>query len=132
MSKTFNNGSKISRVKEPLFQVNRMRYRGSRDSQLENVETNLLKLDITRIYQELDAIDQSVLDTVEFFTFSEELSSTTPSATDSDGHSWVIDDVGLSIYDRPLESQLKIDTLDKIGGKLSRILSKVQRLEMGM
>lgn len=132
MSKTFNNGSKISRVKEPLFQVNRMRYRGSRDSQLENVETNLLKLDITRIYQELDAIDQSVLDAVEFFTFSEELSSTTPSATDSDGHSWVIDDVGLSIYDRPLESQLKIDTLDKIGGKLSRILSKVQRLEMGM
>ena len=132
MSKIFNTGSKIDRVKEPLFQVSRMRYRGSRYSELENLETNLLKLDITRINQELDTVDQSVLDTIELFTFSEEFESASTTATDSDGHSWTVDNVGISVYNQTPEIELEVDTIDKISGQLSRIFNKVQRLEAGM
>lgn len=67
MSKIYTNQNKTQRIKEPLFQVNRTKYRNGRQSELENVETNLLKLDLTRIESQLDDVDTSILDDLTLF-----------------------------------------------------------------
>ena len=55
MATTYNNPKITQRIREPLFQVNRVRFRGSRESQCENLETNFLQLDLTRILNELES-----------------------------------------------------------------------------
>lgn len=137
MSKTFNTQAKINSVKEPLFQRNRMRYRGVRSSEQENLETNLIKLDLTRIKKELENIDVSILEDITLFVGNRY--EITQETNLDDGLSYTIDGIDFqyfSIHDGeivalglPIEEDLSIDTIDKLSGQLSRILLKVQRLE---
>lgn len=130
MSKTFNSLAKISKVKEPLFQVTRAKYRAPRNSELENLETNMLKIDLTRILNELEAIDVSILENLELIVGNKnDITNTTYL---SDGLSYDIEGVDFKYGDDPIETDMKIDTIDKLSGTLNRLVLKVQRLEMGM
>lgn len=130
MSKTFNSLAKISKVKEPLFQIGRAKYRAPRSSGLENLETNMLKIDLTRILNELEAIDISILENLELIVGNKnDITSTTYL---SDGLSSSIEGVDFKYGDDLVETDMKIDTTDKLSGTLSRLVLKVQRLEMGV
>jgi len=97
MSKTFTNQDKVERFKEPLFQVNRMKYRGPRSSELENAETNFLKLDLTRIKNQLDSIDSSILEDVKLFIG--DIDDITAASLLNDGLSYDVSDVSLFMRD---------------------------------
>lgn len=130
MSKTFNSSIKISKLKEPLFQVTRTRYRGVRASEQENLETNLLKIDLTRIYSELEEVDLAVLDNLELFVGNK--SNIDEQTYLSDGLFSSLPGVNFQVEGKALESNLNIDSVDKLSGILARLQNKIQRLETSM
>ena len=130
MATTYNNPKITQRIREPLFQVNRVRFRGRRESQCENLETNFLQLDLTRILNELESIDVDIFTKLTYFI------GETPDMTNAvklnDGLTYPIDDVNIFIdKDGSVEEVLEIDVMNKISSKLSRLLNKIQRLENG-
>ena len=130
MATTYNNPKITQRIREPLFQVNRVKFRGSRESQCENLETNFLQLDLTRILNELESIDVDILNKLTYFI------GETPDMTNAvklnDGLTYPIDDINIFIdKDGSVEEVLEIDVMNKISSKLSRLLNKIQRLENG-
>jgi hypothetical protein len=132
MSRTFNTAAKIEQVKEPLFQISRSKYRGSRSSEQENLEANLLKLDLTRIHQELNLIDDSILDEITLFIGDK--FQLDQDDIPLDGLSYELEGIGLTAFDyiEGLDEILDIDIIDKLSGILFRTMSKVHRLEKGM
>lgn len=130
MATTFNNRKNSQRIREPLFNINRIKYRGPRSSELENLETNLLKLDITRILTELENIDISILDSLTYVLGSTKNLSEQQKL--QDGVSYDIENVFFYIENViQLDYTLVIDTIDKVSSKLSRLSAKIKRLESG-
>jgi hypothetical protein len=116
--------------REPLMQINRLKFKSNRSSLLENVETNVLKIDFTRILNELNQVDESILDKLNYFianlsNYTEQVKLEDGVSTEIDGIQIYIDEDGASLQD------LQIDATDKLSGKLSRLFNKVTRLENG-
>jgi len=130
MATTYNNPKITQRIREPLFQVNRVRFRGSRESQCENLETNFLQLDLTRILNELESIDIDILNKLSYLIG--ETADITNAVNLNDGLTYSIDDVNIFIdKDGSVEEVLELDVMNKLSSKLSRLLNKIQRLENG-
>lgn len=129
MAKTYTNQKNIDRLREPLFQISRTKFRGVRSSLNENLETNLLKLDLTRISNELDNVDSSILDDLVFLIG--DINDINQSVLENDGLSYMISGVKFYFDDTASLSDLEIDTVNKLSSKLSRLTNKVQRLEAG-
>jgi hypothetical protein len=130
MSTIYNNPKITKRIREPLFQVNRVRFRGTRESQSENLETNFLQLDLNRILNELELIDTSILNKLTYLIGN--ITDVTNTVNLNDGLSYSIDNVNIFIdKDGSVEENLEIDIMNKISSKLSRLLNKIQRLENG-
>lgn len=129
MTISYNNNINRSRVREPLFQINRTKYRSSRVSQIENLETNLLKLDIQRIFDELSNIDLSILNNLEFIVSGN--FGLDNSIKLNDGVSKTIDDIQF-FYDKENSSieNLELDSINKLSGTLVRLINKIKRLEL--
>jgi hypothetical protein len=116
--------------REPLMQINRLKFKSNRSSLLENVETNVLKIDFTRILNELNKVDESILDKLNYFitdlsNYTEEVKLEDGLSSEINGIQVYIDEDGASLED------LQIDTTEKLSGKLSRLFNKVTRLENG-
>ena len=130
MATTYNNPKITQRIREPLFQVSRVRFRGSRESQCENLETNFLQLDLTRILNELQSIDIDILNKLSYLIG--ETADVTNAVNLNDGLTYSIDDVNIFIdKDGSVEEVLELDVMNKLSSKLSRLLNKIQRLENG-
>jgi hypothetical protein len=114
MSTTYNNPEITQRIREPLFQVNRARFRGSRESQSENLETNFLQLDLTRILNELENIDISILGKLTYIIG--DVNDVTSTVNLDDGLSYEIPDV--EIYDDYAYPQYEIGDTGPGGGKI--------------
>jgi len=128
MSKTYFNFKIKNRKKQPLLGRSRVRYRSSRLSEKENLETNLLKIDITRILNELNSVDQKILTDLEYFIGDK--ADLTTEAMLEDGLSHKVD--GVQVYIDSPSAQLEdlyLDSVDKISSRLSRIKNKIERLE---
>lgn len=137
MPKIYTNQSNSTRIREPLFNISRVKYKGSRLSEQENVETNLLKLDITRISLELEQIDSAVIDNLVYLIG--DITDITDSVKLNDGLSYSVAGVTTSTFgykdpdiESPTTQVLSIDVTNKLGAKLSRLYSKVTRLESEM
>jgi hypothetical protein len=128
MSKTFKL-SNTSRIKEPLFSKDRTKYRAPRNSEKENAETNLLKLDLSRLYNQMNAIDASILENLKYAIG--DIGDVDTSVLLDDGLSYLIDGVEIYLDDISVTQDVEIDTISKISGRLSRLLAKVNRLEIG-
>lgn len=116
-------------VREPLLQINRVKFKSSRSSLLENVETNILKIDLTRILNELNEIDESILSNLEYFYPS--IYKYTQENKLQDGVSTSIDSLEVYIDDNLINDLVSVDATDKISGKLSRLFHKIAILENG-
>lgn len=137
MPKIYTNQSNSTRIREPLFNISRVKYKGSRLSEQENVETNLLKLDITRISLELEQIDSAVIDNLVYLIG--DIADITESVKLNDGLSYSVAGITTSIFgykdpdiESPTTQVLSIDVTNKLSAKLSRLYSKVTRLESEM
>lgn len=130
MSISYRNIKKTDRIIEPLFQIDRVKFKSPRNSLAENLETNLLQIDFSRIINELDLIDGSILDNVKYFTG--DISDYTDQAKLDDGISYQLSDLQLLLNDAtPTLEIVQIDTTNKLSGKLSRLFHKVTILENG-
>lgn len=125
----FNTINKVQKIKEPLFQINRARYRGVRVSESENLESNLIKLDLSRINSELDSIDLKIFENLKILIGDKDL--ITYNVNLDDGLSNELQGIDIKFDDKPLQEDIEIDSTDKISGKIARLLNKVTRLEKG-
>lgn len=116
-------------IREPLFQINRVKFRSTRESLIENKETNVLKIDITRIINELNQIDSKGIEKVEYFYPS--IYEYTQEKKLEDGISSELQNINIYIDDAPPVQQANIDSIDKLKGKLSRLFYKLTLLENG-
>lgn len=130
MSISFQKSEKKSEIREPLFQLRRVRFKSSRSSLEENVETNLLKIDISRILKELNEIDESIFEKIVYF--NGEIVDYTLENKLQDGISSELNNLDLYIEKDPgTEEPVIIDTTEKLSGRLSRLFYKVSLLENG-
>lgn len=129
MPKMYVNQSNSQRIIEPLFQKNRVKFRNSRISINENVETNLLKLDLTRIESQLDQIDINILKDIKYFGGN--IGDVNITTNLNNGLTYELNDVQLYFDDTNDTTSLTVDILSKLGTRLSRLIDKVQRLENG-
>jgi hypothetical protein len=130
MAITFNKIENKNRIREPLFQLNRIKFKSSRNSLSENLESNLLKTDFSRILNELTTVDLNILNKINYFIGS--VGDYNESAKLEDGISYALD--GINIYIDGIgstESLLEVDTMNKLSGKLARLFYKVSLLENG-
>ena len=128
MALFYNKRENSQRIREPLFQVNRLKYRNTRNSESENLETNLIKIDLTRISNEIDSIESDIAAKVKYFIG--DVKDYTTEAKMQDGISYPINGIDIFVdKNNSLEEDLEIDTINKLSGKLSRLLNKIQRLE---
>lgn len=131
MAITYNKSENKNRIREPLFQINRLKFKSPRNSLAENMETNLLKIDLTRILNELDSVDTLILDKITYFIgnvldYTETAKLSDGITTELDGIEVYIDEIGA------VENPLEIDSMNKLSGKLARLLYKVSLLENGI
>lgn len=130
MAISYRNYNKINRIVEPLFQVDRVKFKSPRSSLSENLESNLIKIDLSRILNELQTVDDSILDKITYFIGNVE--DLDEGAKLGDGVSYTLSDIGIYIdYPGASLETLTIDTTNKLSGKISRLISKVSRLENG-
>ena len=130
MAITFSKIENKNRIREPLFQLNRTKFKSSRNSLSENLESNLLKIDFSRILDELTTVDLDILNKLNYFIGS--VNDYDETAKLEDGISYALG--GISIYiDAPgaTENLLEVDTMNKLSGKLARLFYKVSLLENG-
>jgi len=134
MTTTYINQTNAKRIREPLFNVFRIKYRNFRSSEKENLETNLFKLDISRIMDELETIDLSI---IEYMTnIVGEIKDITESVKLDDGLSYAISGVNVHldlfkyVSEQEISGQvLNIDVTNKLSAKLTRLYNKVSRIE---
>ena len=131
MAITYNKSEIKNRIREPLLRIDRLKFKSPRNSLAENVETNLLKIDLTRILNELDSIYIKILNNVTYFIgnvidYTETAKLNDGITTELDGIEIYIDDTGA------VENALEIDSMNKLSGKLARLFYKVSLLENGI
>lgn len=128
MFRTHKNRAKYERILQPVFGKFRTKYRSHRSSQSENAETNLFKIDLERIYRDLETVDSKILNDLTYFVGDVEDIDT--SVLLSEGLSYSLDGVDFYFDDTGVTSQdVDIKTVNTISSKMSRIFDKVQRLE---
>jgi hypothetical protein len=132
MAKTYSSKNKQQRIREPLYSRHRAKYRGVRHSLDQNVETNLIKIDISRILDELESIDVNILNDLTILVG--EKSEITDTILLDDGLSYTVEGVaftyGSSDFSTQVMAELEVDTLDKMSSKLSRLQRKTKDLEV--
>lgn len=135
MGITFSKKTNRRRIVEPLFTRNRQRYRAPRVSIKENLEMNSLIVDLERVQLELDDIDlnlfnnsSAIIGNIKNITLEEKL---------DDGPDFNVSGVEINIddpatsYGSSLEN-LSVKNTNILSARLSRLESKIKRLENGM
>lgn len=131
MSVTYRNTKKTDRIVEPLYQIDRVKFKSPRNSLSENLETNLLRMDFSRILKQLEEVDDSILTDIKYFIG--DITDMTEQLRLDDGISYQLSQIQVLIDDAtPSLETLKIDTTNKLSGKLSRLFHKIAILENGI
>ena len=130
MPTTFNKSNNKNRIREPLFQLSRVKFKSSRSSLSENLESNLLKIDFSRILNELTTVDLTILQKITYFIG--DINDYDETSKLEDGTSYAM--TGINIYVDDINSvaqAFEVDTMNKLSGKLARLFYKVSLLENG-
>jgi len=114
MAITFNKTENKYRIREPLFQLNRIKFKSPRNSLSENLESNLLKTDFSRILNELENTDASILEKLTYIIG--DINDINLTVNLDDGLSYDIP--GVQIYDDYSYPQYEIGDTGPGGGKI--------------
>ncbi len=129
------NSKKI--IREPLTKRFRSFYRSPRKSGQENLFNQKIFMDMNRVYLELELLDTAILDRVKIFLGSEkdethEIRSVLDEVTGEEYYGRVYDlsTDSISMYDYTADDTIDyLETTDTIGGSLSRLFYKINKLE---
>ena len=127
MAITYTANNIKNRKKQPLLKIDRVKYRSYRDSQQENVETNLFKIDLSRVLGNLNRVDDTVL--VDLRYLIGDISDQTENTDLQGGLSYSVPNVQMYSDDNSQTSDLEVETISKISSRLSRLKNKIYRLE---
>jgi len=126
---TYTKQSYTKRLVEPLFSRFRQKYRGTRNSKRENLEINSLLADFNRINNQLNSIN-STCDSYSV-AINGKIFLTTEEVVLVDGVDLEVNGVTASTVDKitSTSSNININDIVKITGKLSRLQNKIKFLE---
>jgi hypothetical protein len=129
------NSKKI--IREPLTKRFRSFYRSPRKSGQENLFNQKIFMDMNRVYLELELLDTAILDKVKIFLGAEkdethEIRTVLDEVTGEEYYGRVYDlsADSISMYNYTADDTIDyLETTDTIGGSLSRLFYKINKLE---
>jgi hypothetical protein len=129
------NSKKI--IREPLTKRFRSFYRSPRKSGQENLFNQKIFMDMNRVYLELELLDTAILDRVKIFLGAEkdethEIRTVLDEVTGEEYYGRVYDlsADSISMYNYTADDTIDyLETTDTIGGSLSRLFYKINKLE---
>lgn len=128
MTISYTNPEEKVIIRQPLLRRFRSFYRSPRRSSKENLYSQQMYMDIKRIYLSLELLNTRILNKVKIF-LGQEQDSTHITADDGSRYYDLTQD-SLEFYDFVNdETVVKLDTMDSIGGRLSNIMYKINKLE---
>jgi hypothetical protein len=136
MPTSYSNNSIGNEYREPLTNRLRSYYRSPRKSFQENLISNKIYIDLQRIYLELEATDTSMLNSIKIILDKEKDSTFTTEKSDG-SRSFSLDSELINSMsfmtkwkqDSQFVEISEMETIDTIAARLSKISSKINRLE---
>lgn len=127
MAKTY---TEIKRIVQPLYQKYRNVFRGPRSSHLENLEMNKILIDLKRIDQQTDLINEKIYENIRIFIGQVDPEASAIHEQRIDGLYYTFDDVQLFPYgESPTPNYIEIPTTITVSSRLSRLSHKLKVLE---
>lgn len=122
--------SEVKRIIQPLYQRYRNTFRGPRSSQKENLEMNKILIDLKRLDEKVDNLNDKLYEDVRIFVGQVDPEMTGIHTEYEDGLYYEFDDVRIEFSgDSATPDYVVIDTTSTIIGKISRINQKIKYLE---
>lgn len=124
-------------IREPLVKRFRSFYRSPRKSGQENLFNQKILMDMNRIYLELELIDTAIVNNIKIILGTEkdqthEIRNVLDETTGEEYYGRVYDLTtdSISLYDYTADDTIDyLETMDTIGGSLSRLFYKINKLE---
>lgn len=130
---SYSNPTAKKIVREPLVKRFRSYYRSPRKSNIENLFNDKIFMDINRIYLELELINTSILNKVKIFLGAEKDDThemINNQETEYYARVYDLAADSISLYDFNADDTIEyVETMDTIGGSLSRLFYKINKLE---
>jgi hypothetical protein len=118
------------RLIQPLLKRFRNTFRGSRDSAKENLFMHQMKIDLHRLDQSVDLLDDNLYENVRVFIGQVDPETVVIHEEYEDGRYYSFSDLLIEYYgDSATPTNLTIDTIPTISSKLDRIYRKIKFLE---
>jgi transcription initiation factor IIE alpha subunit len=122
----------IKRIIQPLYERYRNTYRGPRSSEKENLEMNKIYIDLKRLDEKIDYLNNKVYQDVRIMVGQVDPETYSIHTPYEDGSYYLFDDLQFEYYgDSATPDYLQIDTTLTISSKMSKMLQKIKRLEKG-
>lgn len=120
----------IKRFIQPLYQKYRGTFRGPRSSEKENLEMNKILIDLKRLDNEIENIDQGIYEKTRIIVGGKDPAELTIHEEYEDGKYYIFSDVIVDFYsDSATPDYITLDSLPTALSKLSRLNLKIKRLE---
>jgi hypothetical protein len=120
----------IKRIIQPLFQRYRNTYRGPRSSEKENLEMNKILIDLKRLEQKVNNLNNDSYEDVRIFIGQVDPELVAIHSENEDGLYYSFNDIKVHYAnDSATPSYVEIETISTLAGKMSRILQKIKMLE---
>jgi len=136
MSTSYSLNINNFKTREPLFKRVRSYYRSPRKSYQENLIANQIYIDIQRIYLELEKINLNILNDIKIILDKEKDNDFTDLNTDGSRSysldSTIVDPMTFHVKWKSAASYTtveKMDTMDTLSSRLSRVNYKLNRIE---
>lgn len=120
----------IKRIVQPLFSRYRNTFRGPRSSQKENLEMNKFLIDIKRLEEKINILNEKVYTDVQIILGYGDPEQVQVHEEYDDGKYYMFDDILVKYGDESATPEyLQLDTMETIAARLNRIAKKVKELE---
>ena len=120
----------IKRIIQPLFQRYRTAFRGPRNSHMENLEMGKMLVDLKRLDQNADYLNNKIYSDVQIMIGSIDPQQVPIHVEYEDGKYYTFEDIQVEYYgDSATPDILSVDTVSTLAAKVHRIANKVKELE---
>jgi hypothetical protein len=127
MARTY---TEIKRIIQPLYQRYRNTFRGPRSSHLENLEMNKILIDIKRLDQKTDILNEKIYEDVRVFVGQVDPETYGIHEEREDGLYYTFNDVEIFFYgESATPDYIEIPTTITMSSRMSRLAHKVNMLE---
>jgi len=122
--------TEIKRIIQPLYQRYRNTFRGPRSSHLENLEMNKILIDLKRLEEKTNVLDEKIYEDVRIFIGQVDPETFGIHEETLDGLYYTFDDLELFPYGESATPEyVQIPTNLTIAGQISKLAHKVKMLE---